>query len=100
MNLKFQKDLGVYITEDLSWDLHISESIKRANSAFLVIKRNSPKLCMSTKLNLYKSMILSNITYSIRAGASTQASKVLVYWSPLKKEFVIGSLVITIIKTP
>ena len=62
-NLKSHKDLGLYITGDLSWDLHISETIKKANSAFLEIKRNYLKLSMSTKLNLYKSMILSIITY-------------------------------------
>ena len=61
-NLKSHKDLGLYITEDLSWDLHLSESTKKANTAFLVIKRNFPKLSMSTT-NLYKSMIISIITH-------------------------------------
>ena len=58
-----QKDLGVYVTRDLKWDIHIKKSANKALGVLFTLKRSSPHLTSSVKLNLYKSMVLPVLLY-------------------------------------
>ena len=58
-----QKDLGVYVTKDLKWDIHIKKSASKALGVLFMLKRSSPRLTPSVKLNLYKSMVLPVLLY-------------------------------------
>ena len=58
-----QKGLGVYVTSDLKWDIHIKKSANKALGVLFMLKRSSPRLTPSAKLNLYKSMVLSGLLY-------------------------------------
>ena len=60
-----QKDLGVYVTEDLKWDIQIKKSGSKALGVLFMLKRSSPRLTPSVKLNLYKSMLLPVLSYGI-----------------------------------
>ena len=56
-----QKDLGVYVTKDLSLDIQIKKSANKALGVLFMLKRSSPRLSPSVKLNLYKSMVLPGL---------------------------------------
>ena len=58
-----QKDLGVYETRDLKWDIHIKKSHNKALGALFMLKKGSPHVTPSVKLNLYKSMVLPVLLY-------------------------------------
>ena len=53
-----QKDLGVIISNDMSWNLYIDKTEVKANKNFFLIKRNISNLIRVVKLNLFKSMII------------------------------------------
>ena len=56
---KDQKDLGLLVDSGLRWKTHIEKACSKANAVFFQIKRNVSNLSMKTKLELYKSMIVS-----------------------------------------
>ena len=59
------KDLGVYISDNLSWNYHISTKLKKAQGVFYFVERNtSPTLSRSTKLYLYRSLIIPTFAYA------------------------------------
>ena len=67
--LHIQKDmgyvtLGVYVTRDLKWDIHIKKSASKTLGVLFMLKRSSPRLTPSVKLNSYKSMVLSVLSAS------------------------------------
>ena len=70
---EYMKDLGVFISPDLTWNKHIDEKLKKAVQMLYVVKRN-PSLQTNSlaKLCLYKSMLLPIITY---ASTSLHLSK-------------------------
>ena len=39
-----QKDLGIYVTRDLKWDIHIKKSASKALGVLFMLKRSSPHL--------------------------------------------------------
>ena len=58
------KDLGLHVTADLKWNVHIQETICKAFSALCFLKRNTVEgLSTSTKLKLGKSMVLPILLY-------------------------------------
>ena len=59
-----KKDLGLTISSDLNWSIHINNACKKANRVFFMIKRNTNNLSCTAKLNLYKSMVVPNLTYA------------------------------------
>ena len=61
------KDLGLVITSNLDWTLHITTIINSAMRVFQMVKRSSPFLPVFSKLNIYKSMILPKLLYSSSA---------------------------------
>ena len=68
------KDLGVTFDDGLSFENHIKEKVKKANSMLGIIKRNFDKMPPETSVMLYKSLVRSHIEY---AGA---------VWSPHHKK--------------
>ena len=72
-NVKLTKDLGVIIDNQLTFNEHIAEKIKKANCMLGLIKRNFRYLDEYTFILLYKSLVRSQLEY---------ASSV---WSPYKK---------------
>ena len=53
------KHLGIFVTKDMTWFLHVSEKLKKANRSLYRLRRNvSPKVNVSVKLGLYKSILL------------------------------------------
>ena len=62
--IDIKKDLGLTISNDLNWSIHINNACKKANRVFFMIKRNTNNLSRTAKLNLYKSMVVPNLTYA------------------------------------
>ena len=58
-----QSDLGPILSSDLKWDQHIGKACKQAMKVFFLIKRNVSNIYWTTKLNLYKSMIVPILVY-------------------------------------
>ena len=58
-----QSDLGLTISNDLKWNLHIDKACSKAIRVFHMIKRNVSNLNTEAKLNLYKSMVVPVILY-------------------------------------
>ena len=57
--LLVHQDLGLHVTDDLKWKVHIQETTCEAFSALCFLKRNTVEgLSTSTKLKLVKSMVL------------------------------------------
>jgi hypothetical protein len=68
-----EKDIGVTIDEELTFEKHAQEKSKKANSTFAAIRRSFKYLKVDTFLPLYKSMVRSHLDY---------ANSV---WAPYKK---------------
>ena len=62
--IDIKRDLGLTISSDLNWSIHINNACKKANRVFFMIKRNTNNLSRTAKLNLYKSMVVPNLTYA------------------------------------
>ena len=56
--------LGVTISEDLKWSLHISKITKKANSTLGFLKRNLKHCPLNCRLTAYISLIRSTLEYS------------------------------------
>jgi hypothetical protein len=58
-----EKDLGVHIDNKLSFDTHISKSVKSANRVTGLINRSFKRMGSTTFTNLYKSLIRPHMEY-------------------------------------
>lgn len=58
------KYLGVHITSNLSWSLHIEKIINNANRMLGYLRRNFSAAPSSLKLLLYKTLIRSKLEYA------------------------------------
>ena len=64
-NVSNEKDLGVVVSSDLSWTPHIRKQCQKTVSVFFLIRRNiSSSVSVAARLNLYKSMIVTVLTYN------------------------------------
>ena len=69
------KDLGIFVTKDMTWSLHISERLKKASRALYLLRRNvSPKVNVSVKLGLYKSILLPILLYGMNCVRLSRGS--------------------------
>ena len=60
------KNLGIFVTKYMTWSVHISERLKKANRALYLLRRNiPPKINVSVKLGLYKSILLPKLLYGM-----------------------------------
>ena len=62
-SVEIEKDLGVYVQENLKFEKHISLTINRANKLVGLIKRTFSYLDQETLLTLYKTIIRPIIDY-------------------------------------
>ena len=69
-----QKDLGVFSSSDLKWDIHLKIAARKALNEFFMIKRNSPSLRFTTKIKLYKSIVLPTLTYGSNCWSATNVT--------------------------
>jgi CRISPR/Cas system endoribonuclease Cas6 (RAMP superfamily) len=58
-----EKDIGVTIDDELTFEKHTQEKIKKANSTFAATRRSFKYLKVDTFLPLYKSMVRSHLDY-------------------------------------
>ena len=58
-----QKDLVVVVSDDLNWYEHNKKAATKARNVLWMVKRSSPMLYSSAKLNIYKSMIVPILIY-------------------------------------
>lgn len=71
-----EKDIGVVIDEELSFDKHICEKVNKANSIFAALRRTFRNLYANIFLPLYKTLVRTHLDY---------ASSV---WAPYKKKYI------------
>ena len=58
------KDLGIMVSDNLSWDKHIQTKLIAARKSFQFLKRNLPRnVCTRTKLLYYRLCVLSVLLY-------------------------------------
>ena len=68
-----QKDLGLIITSNLSWQGNCDHRVKKATSAFFQIKRNISAISStSNKMNCYTGYIVPILTYCSQAWLSNR----------------------------
>lgn len=60
---KSARDLGVTITSDLKWEVHIAEIVKKANKVIYMIKKTFKKLSINMFLKIYKVYIRPIVEY-------------------------------------
>jgi hypothetical protein len=63
-NVSSERDLGVLIDSNLSFDLHIQEVVKKANRILGLIKHSFKYLDFATFKILYKAMVRSHLEYA------------------------------------
>ena len=59
-----EKDLGVFITNDLNFDHHIAKSVKKANQILGMIARTYDDKSKKNILQLYKSLVRPHLEYA------------------------------------
>ena len=62
-NSKEEKDLGVYMSEDLKYRKHIFETVKKANKVLAMIRRTFSYLDKDVFLNIYKVYVRPVLEY-------------------------------------
>ena len=78
--MKEEKDIGVVINEELSFDKHICEKVNKTNSIFAVVRRTFRNLNADIFLPLYKTLVRTHLDY---------ASSV---WVPYKKKYILDKI--------
>jgi hypothetical protein len=74
--VKDEKDIGVLIDDELSFDKHIREMVTKANSIFAALRRTFRNLAADIFLPLCKTLVRTHLDY---------ASSV---WAPYKKKYI------------
>ena len=59
-----QKDLGITITSDLKWEMHIIQMTKKANSLIYLIQKSFKNLSRDMVLKIYKLYIRPKLEYA------------------------------------
>ena len=60
-----QKDLGVMMSRDFKWDLHVETRCKKATQYFFLLKRCLPQTAsLLCKLNAYRAYLVPILTYA------------------------------------
>ena len=64
LGLTSAKNLGLMITSNLSWSTHSESKIRKDDTVFFFIKRNTSATQIRVRLNLYKSMLLPILSFA------------------------------------
>ena len=67
MEVQLEKDLGIIIDTDLTFDVHVSEKIKKANNMLGLIRRSFCCLNADILLPLYKAFVRHLLEYGVDA---------------------------------
>ena len=59
-----EKDLGVYIDEDLSFDIHISQAINKANRVMAIARKTFDFMNEDIFLNIFKGLVRPHLKYA------------------------------------
>ena len=59
-----EKDIGVTLDDKITFECHISDKVKKANSMFAIIRRSFQHLDEKTFLPLYKVLVRSHLDYA------------------------------------
>ena len=59
-----EKDIGVTIDKDLTFDNHIAEKVNKANSMFALLRKTFQFLDKNTFLPLYKTLVRTQLEYA------------------------------------
>lgn len=62
--VEHQKDLGVITTNDLKWEVHISQLVKKVNSLLYLVKKSFADQSVSMISKIYKTYIRPRIEYA------------------------------------
>ena len=62
--IREEKDIGVYIDHNLSFDKHISAISNKANSMFAVLRRSFQFIDKETFVPLYKTLVRTHLDYA------------------------------------
>jgi len=73
---KVEKDIGVYVDQELNFDRHISEKVKKANSMFAIIRRSFQHLDHKTFLLLYKALVRTHLDYASAVYSPNRAKHI------------------------
>jgi hypothetical protein len=77
-SVKFFKDLGLTVTDTLSWKPHIANVVSKANKLLGLVKRTLGfRAPLKSKLLLYKSLVMSTLNYAS------------IIWSPDKGDLIL-----------
>ena len=72
------RDLGITLTSDLTWNMHISKKVAKANGVLYLLRRNvSQSVGARIKLGLYKSLVLPILLYGIECFHLSKASMII-----------------------
>ena len=72
------RDLGITLTSDLTWNMHISKKVAKANGVLYLLRRNvSQSVGARIKLGLYKSLVLPILLYGIQCIHLSKASMII-----------------------
>ena len=72
------RDLGITLTSDLTWNMHISKKVAKANGVLYLLRRNvSQSVGARIKLGLYKSLVLPILLYGIQCIQLSKASMII-----------------------
>ena len=73
-NSKTVKGLGIHVSDNLTWKMHIEERLRKANKVLYLLRRNvAVKLQTLVKLGLYKSLILPVLLYGFACVFASRA---------------------------
>ena len=75
-NSNGEKDLGIFVDQKLSFELHIIDKVKKANRILGLIKRNFKHIGSKAFIMLYKALVRSHLEYGQNI------------WSPYKQKHV------------
>ena len=67
--VSFEKDLGVYVSNNLNWDDHIHKSIAKANSIVAWVNRSVICRTPEVMLNIYVTLVRPHLEYCVQLWA-------------------------------
>ena len=66
--VEFTKSLGVYIDENLTWNIHIEHISKKITSCIGILKRNGSFVPFETLLCIYNTLVQPHFDYRVSYG--------------------------------
>ena len=69
------KNLGIYIDNELQFDIHINELCKKATGTLLYINRMSDRFDKETRTQIVQTLVLSMINYCLKIWGTTNRTQ-------------------------